>query len=439
MESIFIYSTIPDKKNSSKKLLYPFGELIMTGTIRCSKCDAVILKEGACPKCRGIRCYILIYWKKKAYKIRRDKKTGEPLQYLKALDLLLEINRQIRKKTFNIYDWISSKLNETSFGYKLEQWLKAKEEDVKTGEFSPTTLKNYKGYVKNYYKRFKIDSNGNGGWTNNKNDPQLLINWNVNEIRKSEIVKFKKELLKVENLKLKTKKNILNGLHAFFTWLAIEDPDELISKKDIPDFPKLIGDDSEPRKAIDYETQIQGIKNIPEAHRDIIEFGCEEFLRPGELCALKIKDLDLKNKIVIVRRTWAGSVLKENTKQKKWKIKPLTEIAYKIAIKHAQNRFPEEFLFINQETKRPYRPKTLNEIWKKYSGTGTVFYEGTRHSSLTQLAEAGYDITAIKELAGHSDIRTTEKYIHRSLSNLREIANNRQGKVIKISRKAMSD
>ncbi|WP_440871054.1 tyrosine-type recombinase/integrase [Thermodesulfovibrio yellowstonii] len=336
----------------------------MTGTIRCSKCDAVILKEGACPKCRGIRCYILIYWKKKAYKIRRDKKTGEPLQYLKALDLLLEINRQIRKKTFNIYDWISSKLNETSFGYKLEQWLKAKEEDVKTGEFSPTTLKNYKGYVKNYYKRFKIDSNGNGGWTNNKNDPQLLINWNVNEIRKSEIVKFKKELLKVENLKLKTKKNILNGLHAFFTWLAIEDPDELISKKDIPDFPKLIGDDSEPRKAIDYETQIQGIKNIPEAHRDIIEFGCEEFLRPGELCALKIKDLDLKNKIVIVRRTWAGSVLKENTKQKKWKIKPLTEIAYKIAIKHAQNRFPEEFLFINQETKRPYRPKTLNEIWK---------------------------------------------------------------------------
>ncbi|WP_440871053.1 tyrosine-type recombinase/integrase [Thermodesulfovibrio yellowstonii] len=68
-----------------------------------------------------------------------------------------------------------------------------------------------------------------------------------------------------------------------------------------------------------------------------------------------------------------------------------------------------------------------------------MFYEGTRHSSLTQLAEAGYDITAIKELAGHSDIRTTEKYIHRSLSNLREIANNRQGKVIKISRKAMSD
>ncbi|MDW7998220.1 MAG: site-specific integrase, partial [Thermodesulfovibrio sp.] len=232
---------------------------------------------------------------------------------------------------------------------------------------------------------------------------------------------------------------ILNALHAFFTWLATEDPDEIISMKDIPDFPKIQGDDSEPRMALDYETQIMGIKNIPEEHRDVIEFGCEEFLRPGELCTLKIKDLDFQNKILIVRRTFAGSKIKENTKQKRWKIKPLTEKAYEIAKKHAHNRFPDEFLFINPGTGRPYRPKTLNEIWKKYSNTGTVFYEGSRHSSLTQLAEAGYDITAIKELAGHSDIRTTEKYIHRSLSSLKEIANNRKGKVIRIYKSHVSD
>ncbi|MDW7972797.1 MAG: phage integrase N-terminal SAM-like domain-containing protein, partial [Thermodesulfovibrio sp.] len=143
-------------------------------------------------------------------------------------------------------------------GYKLDQWIKAKEEDVRTGEFSPTTLKNYKGYAKNYYNRFRIDGDGNGGWTDDKNDPHLLVNWNVNEIRKSEIIKFKKELLKIEGLKIKTKKNILNALHAFFTWLATEDPDEIISMKDIPDFPKIQGDDSEPRMALDYETQIMG-------------------------------------------------------------------------------------------------------------------------------------------------------------------------------------
>lgn len=132
-------------------------------------------------------------------------------------------------------------MKETSLGYKLDQWIKAKEEDFKSGEFSGETLKNYKGYVRNYYKKFKIESNGNAGWTNNQDDPFLLINWNVTEIRKTEIAKFKKELMKIEKLKIKTKKNILNALHAFFTWLATEDPDELISLKDIPDFPKFQG------------------------------------------------------------------------------------------------------------------------------------------------------------------------------------------------------
>jgi len=421
----------PKTKNSFPP---PYGELIMKGTIRCVKCDSSIKKEGACPTCGGVRCYILIYWRRKSpYKIRRDKKTGEPLQYLKALDMLLEINRQIKNKTFNIYDWTSSKLKETSLGYKLNQWIKAKEEDFISGEFSGETLKNYKGYIKNYYKKFKIDRNGNAGWTNDKNDPFLLINWNVTEIRKTEIAMFKKELMKIEKLKIKTKKNILNALHAFFTWLAMEDPDELINLKEIPDFPKISGDDSEPRKALDYDMQIKGINNIPEKHRDIIEFGCEEFLRPGELCALKIKDIDLINKTIIVRRTWSGSILRENTKQKKWKIKPLTQKAYEIARKHSKNRFPDEFLFINPTTNRCYRPKILNNIWKTYSGTKTVYYEGSRHSSLTQLAEAGYDITAIRELAGHSDIRTTVKYVHRSLSKLREIANNRKQNIIQIS------
>ncbi len=396
----------------------------MAGTIRCTRCETAIKSEGACPKCGGIRCYILLYWKRSSpYKIRRDKKTGEPLQYIKALDALLEINRQIRKKSFNIYDWITSKTYETKLSSKLDDWLKAKEDEVETGEFSSETLKNYKGYVKNYYKKFTIDSNGNGGWAEGSEHPGLLSNWSAVEIRKPEIAKFKKELMKIKGLKLKTKKNILNGLHVFFTWLATEDPAEVLTSKDIPDFPKIIGDDAEHQKAIDFDTQADGIKNIPQKHRDIIEFGCEEFLRPGETCALKIKDIDFEPHVVIVRRTWSGSILKENTKQKRWKIKPLTDRAYEIAQKNAYNRFPEEYLFINPDTKRCYRQKVLNNLWKAYSGTDTVHYEGSRHSSITQLAEAGYDITAIKELAGHTDIRTTQKYIHRSLDKLREIAN----------------
>lgn len=419
------------KKKSRHRV---YGALVMTGTIRCTKCETAIKKEEACPKCKGIRCYIQLYWKRSSpYKIRREKNTGEPLQYVKALEDLLEINRQIRKKAFNIYDWVTSKAKETRFSTKLDEWIKAKEDEVGTGEFSPETLKNYKGYVKNYYKRFRIDSTGIGGWAKGTEEPGLLVHWNVAEIRKSEVAKFKKELMKIKGLKLKTKKNILNGLHAFFSWLSDEDPAEIITSKDIPDFPKIEGDDSEPQRAIDFDVQSAAIKNVPQEHRDPIEFGCEEFLRPGETCALRIKDIDFDNHVVIIRRTWSGSTLKENTKSKKWKKKPLTDRAYEIALRNARNRFPEEFLFINPDTKRCYRQKILNNLWKTHSGTNTVHYEGSRHSSITQLAEAGYDITAIKELAGHTDIRTTQKYIHRSLGKLREIANNRKGKVYPLS------
>ena len=417
-----------------------YGDLVMTGTIRCSRCEAAIRKEGACPKCGSIRCYILLYWKRSSpYKIRRERNTGEPLQYIKALDSLLEINRHIRKKTFNIYDWITSKTNETKFFSKLDEWLNSKEDDIQTGEFSPETLKDYRGYVENYYKKFKIDSDGKGGWVEKAGESGFFANWNVTEIRKPEIAKFKKELMKIKGKKLKTKKNILNGLHAFFTWLATEDPAEIITSKDIPDFPKITGDDAEPQKAIDFDTQTASIKNIPSEHRDPIEFGCEQFLRPGETCALKIKDIDFESRVVIIRRTWSGSTLKENTKPKKWKTKPLTDRAYEIALKNAYNRFPEEFLFINPTTKRCYRQKILNNLWKTHSGTDTVHYEGSRHSSITQLAEAGYDITAIKELAGHTDIRTTQKYIHRSIGKLREIANNRKEKVYPLSIRKEND
>jgi hypothetical protein len=63
------------------------------------------------------------------------------------------------------------------------------------------------------------------------------------------------------------------------------------------------------------------------------------FEKPGEGAFMAA----LSATLGYVAATWSGSTLKENTKQKKWKIKPLTDRAYEIALINAYNRFPEEY------------------------------------------------------------------------------------------------
>ena len=71
------------------------------------------------------------------------------------------------------------------------------------------------------------------------------------------------------------------------------------------------------RIALDVDDQIVALTRIPERYRDAIEFGMETGLRPGELGALKIKDLDLKKEQALIQRTWSGAELRETTKGKK--------------------------------------------------------------------------------------------------------------------------
>jgi len=92
---------------------------------------------------------------------------------------------------------------------------------------------------------------------------------------------------------------------------------------------------------------MEGLLKIPEEHRDVIEFGFETGLRPGELCALKVKDLDMRGQQALIQRTWSGSKLRETTKGKTKRFIPLSDRAFQIAVKHIPDKHPEAFLFVN--------------------------------------------------------------------------------------------
>ncbi len=373
----------------------------MAGIIICNRCRKKM--DGVC-QCGGYKCIVQIYWKGKYYEYRRDDQ-NYVFTYDKAKDKLIEINNAIRKGSFDPLDHSDAKIQERRFENMIEKWLNEKESRERLNELSPGTLKDYRGYVKNHYCFFN-------GYDVRDIDLEILTNF--------------KDTLK--GVKIKTRKNIMNALKNFFNWLK-----ERGVIRESPVFPKITGDDSRKTKAIDWETQDEVLLRIPEKHRDIIEFMYETGLRTAEVCAVLCEDVDLKKKEAKIERTYqAGNKLADTTKQKKKGEIALSDRALQIAEKNMKEKLPKQFLFINPNTNRGYFPKVLWYHFRKYSGLNNItFYECTRHSFGTQLAETN-DIYKVKELMRHSDIRTTQKYLHIKTTRLANIVNARK-KVLKIA------
>lgn len=375
----------------------------MTGSIRCNSCRKKM--DGVC-QCGNYKCLVQVYWKGKYYEYRRDDQ-GYVFTYEKALDRLVEINNRMKKGTFKPEDFTDSKIDERRFDNMINKWLEEKERREMSGELSCGTLKDYKGYVKNYY--------------------HVLYEHDVREIALEHLSDLKDALSKV---RIKTRQNIMNALRNFFHWLR-----ERGVINSIPIFPKITGDDSVMRKAIDYESQKEILLKIPEKHRDVFEFLMETGLRPGEACAIVCGNINVKEGFASIERTFSGGKLRETTKQKKKRIIPLSDKAYEIAVRNLKNKVPMQFMFINPNTNKNYLSDTLWKIWRQYSGASVCLYEATRHSFGTQLIEQA-DVSVVKELMGHSSIKTTEKYLHMKVEKLKDVVNAR-GKIRMVNRSGL--
>lgn len=372
----------------------------MAGHIRCSsrKCEKAMVK-AVCSQCGGSRCHIVIYWHGKHYKFRKYFQDGEFLDYNRAIRQINVMRSQIDNKTFNPFDWIDSKISERKFVNKIYEWLEAKKTEMEADELAFATYKTYRVYVENYFVPF-------------------FEKWDVREIGYEQLMSFKTSLSKHS---IKYRRCILSVLHSFYAWLKFNG-----TIKEVPQFPVIKGDDSKTRIVLEYTDQQDVLKRIPDLYKDPIDFLMDTGLRPGEICALKIKDIDIKNKSAVIQRTWSAWKIRETTKAKNKRIIPLSNRAVEVLQKHIIGKFPDDFIF-------KIKPKTLQKAWKKYSNLDISLYEATRHSFCTQIVEMGINSLQAQVLMRHSDIRTTQKYFHNSVTKLQDIVN-RRGQILEIKK-----
>ena len=137
--------------------------------------------------------------------------------------------------------------------------------------------------------------------------------------------------------------------------------------------------------------------------------------RVSELTNLKVSSLDFGEKVGYVKQ---GNGRKD-------RMFNIPENLFEELKLHAetQKALGNEFLFTAKNGKIGERniQKIVSRATKKANIKKNVYPHTLRHSFATHLLENGTDIRIIKELLGHSNISTTQIYVHISSQQLKKI------------------
>lgn len=364
---------------------------------------------------RPTKFYIDLWWKNRNYFLCSDK-TGQPLDsYQRAKTLLAIINSEIQTHTFNPTSYTKSEIEKYFFKNQIEKWLHGKEKDKLKGKIAPSTLRVYRIYVSKYYI-------------------PAFQNQDVRDIQTPDVKKFYYEL--PDTLSLKYQKCLIDTLEQFFSTLA--DDDE-IGKK--PSFKKLkITVPNRTPKWIDRHTQDTAISFIEdERDKKSFIFLTRQGVRPSESRALKIKDINFTDGTVTVTRTFSDHEIIEMNKEKNIKARLLNPELIPMLKELCANRFPDEYVFVNWRTEKPYNRNIFNKIWNdacKKAGIAISLNNATRHSVGTQASRAGVPDSDIADILNHCDDRMVKKhYINKDDLEKQRVVFNKINNIANIRKK----
>ena len=300
---------------------------------------------------------------------------------------------------------------------KFEKHLTSFKEYLSSNNFSKRTVESYTFYIKQfllfiekYYQR--IDS--------------------LEKITKETILDYQNYLANYKTEKGIPLANItqrlkLQALKKFFLYLSkrdliLRDPTIIITfPKEEQRLPRNILSEKEVFKLLE-NTKLRDPVSI--RNRAIIETFYATGMRTSELCNLKVNDVDLKEQVVtIVKGKGNKSRVVPLGQYGSYYISLYLEKARKYMLKG--KRDDPGYLFLSLRG-NPFNKSTINKsvmrsIRNKVKLNKQISCYTFRHSVATHLLKNKVDIMYIASLLGHASLRTTQRYLHVEISDLKKM------------------
>ena len=237
---------------------------------------------------------------------------------------------------------------------------------------------------------------------------------------------FVDHLMTTKNLSAKTAKDIAVILKSVLKYISKHYGVELIDVIMPKYTAKEIRILSKEEQRVLYEYLVENIDNFKFGVLLALMTG----LRVGEVCALRVSDVSLTERVVTVRETMqriknlngdsakTKIVLTAPKSGTSFRVVPLTNTAYELCREKIINVAPNAFLLTGSETKC-IEPRTLQDKIKNYGkacGIEDMHFHVLRHTFATRCVEVGFEIKSLSEVLGHSSPRITlERYVHSSI------------------------
>jgi integrase/recombinase XerD len=269
--------------------------------------------------------------------------------------------------------------------------------------------------LEKFVEQLKLKAYSNSTITTYRNEfiqlLRLLKAKPVNELTTDDLRRYMVYAMEKEGIKENTAHSRLNALKFYF--------EQVLGRE------KFFGEIPRPKRPVLLpkllnESEIARLFNalINKKHKAILFTAYSAGLRVSEVVNLKLSDIDSHRMQILIREA-------KGKKDRYVNLSPVLLDILRSYIKGC-NPQPKVYLFESEQTGTAYPTRTIQQLFslaKNKAGIRKqVGIHSLRHSFATHLLDKGTDIKYIKDLLGHFNIKTTERYLHVSKKQLVNIS-----------------